>query len=193
MEFYSCNKQDKDYLNISLFIIYIICISILIFYIKQPDEVIKEENIELLINDEDKLLFFNYNTQEKELELQAVYEDRAIIAIKKYGDAYKKYCNAGECWKQENNFNIINSEEHTNLINKNDICRCNHNSDDNFKYNFINNLFREEYINNCYEQLVIVRKEALNAMKKANLYSNLFEKLKRFQHSDYSYYSGQLL
>ena len=45
MEFYSCNKQDKDYLNISLFIIYIICISILIFYIKQPDEVIKEENL----------------------------------------------------------------------------------------------------------------------------------------------------
>lgn len=186
MEFYICDKQYNS--NISLFIIYTISISILIFYIKQPVQIIKEENNELFVNDEDKL-FPNYNTKEKTLELQAVYEERAIIAIKKYGDAYKKYCNADECWQHKNNFNTINSEEHNNLINKHDIYRCKHNSDDNFRYNFINNLFREEYINNCYKQLIIVRTEALDAMKKANLYPSLFEKLDRFQHGDYSYYS----
>jgi hypothetical protein len=67
------------------------------------------------------------------------------------------------------------------LINKNDIG--NDDGDtrgntkvayDNRRYRFIMNIFSDERSKYYQEQLVIARTEALNAMKKANLFDKLF-------------------
>ena len=149
-------------------------------------EVIKEVPVEVIDkvvteeNNEEELLLANYNTKERALALHAAYEERAIIAIKKYGDAYEKVHNCGARWLYNQQFEMIDSQEHNKLINKNDISRCNDNSNSSDRYRFIQNLFREEYIKHCNELKTIARTEAINAMKKANLFDDLFVKMYGF-------------
>ena len=149
-------------------------------------EVIKEVPVEVIDkvvteeNNEEELLLANYNTKERALALHVAYEERAIIAIKKYGDAYEKVHNCGARWLYNQQFEMIDSQEHNKLINKNDISRCSDNSNSSDRYRFIQNLFREEYIKHCNELKTIARTEAINAMKKANLFDDLFVKMYGF-------------
>ena len=137
------------------------------------DKVVTEENNE-------EFLLANYNTKERALALQAAYEERAIIAIKKYGDAYEKVHNCGARWLYNQQFEMIDSQEHNKLINKNDISRFSDNSNAGDRYRFIQNLFREEYIKRYNELKTIARTEALNAMKKAKLFDDLFVRMYGF-------------
>ena len=149
-------------------------------------EVIKEVPVEVIDkvvteeNNEEEFLLANYNTKERALALQAAYEERAIIAIKKYGDAYEKVHNCGARWLYNQQFEMIDSQEHNKLINKNDISRFSDNSNAGDRYRFIQNLFREEYIKRYNELKTIARTEALNAMKKAKLFDDLFVRMYGF-------------
>ena len=203
-----CDKQ-YNFIIIILTIIYSTFISAIIF-IKQPiiKEVIKEVIVEVIVevpvevikevikevpvevidkvvteeNNEEELLLANYNTKERALALQAAYEERAFIAIKKYGDVYKNINGTSYSWQNNNiDIEIISSDEKYKLINKNDIG--NDDGDtrgntkvayDNRRYRFIMNIFSDERSKYYQEQLVIARTEALNAMKKANLFDKLF-------------------
>jgi len=213
MELQLCNNYEKsdtticdkqyNFIIIILTIIYSTFISIIIF-IKQPiikeviievpveviKEVIKEIPVQVINkvvieeNNEEELLLTNYNTKERALALQAAYEEHAIIAIKKYGDAYNNFKGCIDIYSWENSnsgvIEIIDSEKRNKLINKNDIgydgdCRGDTKvAYDNRRYRFIMNIFWGEKKKYYEEQLVIVRTEALNAMKKANLFDDLF-------------------
>ena len=149
-------------------------------------EVIKEVPVEVIDkvvteeNNEEEFLLANYNTKERAIALHAAYEERAIIAIKKYGDAYEKVHNCGARWLYNQQFEMIDSQEHNKLINKNDISRFSDNSNAGDRYRFIQNLFREEYIKRYNELKTIARTEALNAMKKAKLFDDLFVRMYGF-------------
>ena len=134
----------------------------------------------------------NYNTKERALALQAAYEERAIIAIKKYGDAYEKVRAFGDIYGESHRFpdymivKIINSDKCNELINKNDIYEDKGAQGDskeanaNRRYSFIKNIFRDERSKYYQEQLEIARTEALNAMKKANLFDKLFVEFSKY-------------
>ena len=149
-------------------------------------EVIKEVPVEVIDkvvteeNNEEEFLLANYNTKERAIALHAAYEERAIIAIKKYGDAYEKVHNCGARWLYNQQFEMIDSQEHNKLINKNDISRFSDNSNAGDRYRFIQNLFREEYMERYNELKTIARTEALNAMKKAKLFDDLFVRMYGF-------------
>lgn len=102
-----------------------------------------------------------------------VYEEHAFIAIKKYGDAYKKLRERGFYSLPNNPSNIeeINSEERCNTMKIGDIA----NNVYHGRYHiFINKIFHDERCKYNEEQLEIARTEALKAMKKANLFDKLF-------------------
>ena len=47
-----------------------------------------------------------------------IHEEHAFIAIKKYGDAYEKEHNCCARWLYNQQFEMIDSQEHNKLINK---------------------------------------------------------------------------
>ena len=188
MELQICNNYEKNdtmYYNqynfIILTIIYIIFISVIIF-IKQPiivevPEVPVEVPIEVPVVPEVPV--------EVPVEVpEEVYEKCAFIAIKKYGDAYVKLKALGDIsshnYRYPSNVWIIDSHERNELINKNVIYKSYSNIYATHRYNFIKNIFRDERDKYYEEQVAIARTEALYAMKKANLFDDLFDEFLKY-------------
>ena len=173
MKQHMCNNYEKSDTNnfiIILTIIYIIFISVIIF-IKQSIIIVVSREVPEEVPEK---------VPEKVPEevSKEVYEKRAFIAIKKYGDAYVKLKALGDIfthnYRYPSNVWIIDSHERNELINKNDIYKSYSNIYATHRHNFIKNIFRDERQKYYEEELAIARTEAIDAMKKANLFDDLF-------------------
>lgn len=103
------NSANYDYgkINIGsvimcLLIIYSTALSVVLI-LKQPIEIIKDVEVEEVVKEEEviekkqekakneeELLLANYNAKEREMALQAAYDERAKLAFEKWQEAYHK-------------------------------------------------------------------------------------------------------